>query len=212
MRALVACINHTACTVQGLSPSGFIILQPLCLLCNAQLPQEALAAGHRAAVLQKAALSCWAAYSAEHREKRQWWMAALLFCSRQLTKRALLRWRDVAHTAAALRRMEGRQQRGQGSEQAQQHRQAMLVGGRHASDFASGPGWLVNLELGSVWNPFPGQYLGRVPNGVLCPGRVMPHCIWLAIPLLHPFPLDCAGLMAAPTWVPSLASLASSRP
>ena len=68
--------------------------------------QASLAAEHWARVLKRTALACWALYHAASALKRQRWLSALVLCSRQRLRRALLRWRDTAHAAALLRRME----------------------------------------------------------------------------------------------------------
>lgn len=57
--------------------------------------------------LQRTALHSWTAFYAARTAKRQQWLAALMFCSRQRLRRSLLHWRDAAHTAAAVRRAVG---------------------------------------------------------------------------------------------------------
>lgn len=65
-----------------------------------------MAREHRTRALLQAGLASWVTYHATQVRKRQQWLAALVLCSRQRLRRALLTWRDAAHTAAALRRIE----------------------------------------------------------------------------------------------------------
>ena len=53
-----------------------------------------------------AAYSSWTRYLEAKTLKRQRWMSALLSCSRQRLRHFWLVWRDAAHMAAVLRRVE----------------------------------------------------------------------------------------------------------
>lgn len=86
------------------------------------LLQALLVAAHRARALLHAAVAALAAHAAARARKHQRWLAAVMHCGRQRLRRAVLLWRDAAHTAAALRRLEALEGRPAEVQSAEAHR------------------------------------------------------------------------------------------